>query len=176
MKTGFICVTVNDSVPPETLRSTNSTSDGELTRVGTCAVEKVGGPEVRPVSESFGKTLYISTVTWLIPVCRSTLAGKRPINVAESIIVRGQVRTKSSAASVSWFAPLPGPMRVAMPIFPSGAPLLNKLVALAGTISKPAVRIVVTKRSISDSPVTGVRNQSCCSAPRLRAEALNYLE
>ena len=37
-------------------RVANATSDGELTRVGTCAVENVGGPEVRPTSESSGKT------------------------------------------------------------------------------------------------------------------------
>src|SRR5689334_10192829 len=29
-------------------RDANATSDGELTRVGTCDVEKVGAPDVRP--------------------------------------------------------------------------------------------------------------------------------
>ena len=37
-------------------REPNATSDGELTRVGTCGVENVGGPSVRPTSESFGNT------------------------------------------------------------------------------------------------------------------------
>jgi hypothetical protein len=37
-------------------RSSNSTSEGELTRVGTWDVLKVGDPDVRPASESFGKT------------------------------------------------------------------------------------------------------------------------
>ena len=36
--------------------SRNATSEGELTRVGTCEVENVGGPLVRPTSESFGNT------------------------------------------------------------------------------------------------------------------------
>ena len=30
--------------------------DGEFTRVGTCDVENVGGPEVRPTLESSGNT------------------------------------------------------------------------------------------------------------------------
>ena len=34
----------------------NATSDGEFTRVGACDVVNVGGPEVRPTSESSGKT------------------------------------------------------------------------------------------------------------------------
>jgi hypothetical protein len=42
--------------PLVVLRSSNSTSDGELTRVGTAGVLNVGGPEVSPTSESFGKT------------------------------------------------------------------------------------------------------------------------
>jgi len=37
-------------------RSANATSEGELTRVGTCGVENVGAPEVRVTSESLGKT------------------------------------------------------------------------------------------------------------------------
>jgi hypothetical protein len=37
-------------------RSSNSTSDGELTRVGTFGVEKNGGPLVRLTSESAAKT------------------------------------------------------------------------------------------------------------------------
>ena len=47
---------VNVRLPAEALRSPNSTSEGELTRVGTCGVLNVGGPEVRPTSESMGKT------------------------------------------------------------------------------------------------------------------------
>ena len=35
--------------------SSNSTSDGELRRVGTCGVEKGGDPLVRPTSEFVGK-------------------------------------------------------------------------------------------------------------------------
>src|SRR4051794_19155255 len=45
-------------------RESSATSDGEFTRVGTLSVEKVGDPLVRPTSESFGKTRYISTTTW----------------------------------------------------------------------------------------------------------------
>ena len=37
-------------------RLSNATSEGELTRVGTCAVENVGGPLVRLTFESFGNT------------------------------------------------------------------------------------------------------------------------
>ena len=33
---------------PELSRNFSATSDGELTRVGTCEVEKVGAPLVRP--------------------------------------------------------------------------------------------------------------------------------
>ena len=40
----------------EVSRSANATSDGELLRVGAFGVEFVGGPLVRPASESFGKT------------------------------------------------------------------------------------------------------------------------
>ncbi len=43
-------------LPAEPSRETNATSDGELTRVGTAAVEKSGAPLVRPTSKSFGKT------------------------------------------------------------------------------------------------------------------------
>src|SRR5216117_3813528 len=48
-------VTVNRRVPSALSRVSNATSDGELTRVGTWGVLKVGGPEVRATSESFGR-------------------------------------------------------------------------------------------------------------------------
>ena len=44
------------SVPPVLSRESNATSEGEFTRVGTCGVENVGGPLVRPTLESLGKT------------------------------------------------------------------------------------------------------------------------
>ena len=47
---------VNVRLCAAALRSSNSTSEGELTRVGTCGVLNVGGPDVRPTSESLGKT------------------------------------------------------------------------------------------------------------------------
>jgi hypothetical protein len=53
---GFNTLAEKLSVPAAELRSSSSTSDGELTRVGTCDVEKVGGPLVRPTFESAGKT------------------------------------------------------------------------------------------------------------------------
>jgi len=43
-------------LPADVLRSSNSTSDGELSRVGTSGVENVGGPLVRPTFERFGNT------------------------------------------------------------------------------------------------------------------------
>jgi hypothetical protein len=51
-------VVCEDERSPATVleRESKATSEGEFTRVGTCAVENVGAPEVRPTSESFGKT------------------------------------------------------------------------------------------------------------------------
>jgi hypothetical protein len=43
-------------VGPAPSRVVNATSDGELTRVRTIGVENVGAPDVRPTSESVGKT------------------------------------------------------------------------------------------------------------------------
>ena len=37
-------------------RESKATSDGEFARVGTCEVENVGAPLVRPTSESLGNT------------------------------------------------------------------------------------------------------------------------
>lgn len=51
-----LSVVVKVRFPPELSRSSSSTSDGELTRVGTCGVENTGGPLVRPTSERFGNT------------------------------------------------------------------------------------------------------------------------
>ena len=45
-----------ESCPRPESRDLKATSDGELTRVGTCGVLNTGGPEVRPTSESLGKT------------------------------------------------------------------------------------------------------------------------
>jgi hypothetical protein len=52
--------------PAENWRSSNATSEGELTLVGTFCVENVGGPLVRPTLESAGKTRYTSTTTFFI--------------------------------------------------------------------------------------------------------------
>ena len=56
VKDGWMILGVNVKLFAEALRSSNATSEGELTRVGTCGVLNVGGPEVRPTSESLGKT------------------------------------------------------------------------------------------------------------------------
>ena len=65
-KRGFTRLGVKASVPrlPSRVASSISTSAGEFTRVGTCAVENFGGPEVRPTSECVGKTWYTSTSTF----------------------------------------------------------------------------------------------------------------
>jgi hypothetical protein len=58
-KLGLRRVAWNVSVPwlPSRVAVPISTSPGELTRVGTAGVLKVGGPEVRPTSESLEKTV-----------------------------------------------------------------------------------------------------------------------
>src|SRR5690348_6987885 len=101
-----IGVVVKVRLPLAESRSSNSTSDGELTRVGTCDVENVGGPLVRPTSERAGNTRYISTRTSPI-LLRSLVPEIRPVKVASVIEVRC-VRTKSSADSISNFPVLSG--------------------------------------------------------------------
>src|SRR4051794_23997035 len=73
---------LNDSSDPaaESLLA-KATSEGELTRVGTCDVLKIGGPEVRPVSESLGNTRYTSTTTWLMVGVAPPLGTIRPVKV-----------------------------------------------------------------------------------------------
>jgi hypothetical protein len=47
---------VNDRLPTVLSRTAESISEGELTRVGIAVVPNVGGPDVRPTSESVGNT------------------------------------------------------------------------------------------------------------------------
>ena len=56
VKVAASSVVVNRSPSLAASASRNATSEGELTRVGTCGVENVGGPLVRPTSESLGNT------------------------------------------------------------------------------------------------------------------------
>ena len=85
-------------------RSSNATSDGELTRVGTCGVENVGGPLVRPTSEILGK----HAVDFDEDIADGFApAGSRPVKVALVIDVEC-VRTKSSADSISNVPPTIG--------------------------------------------------------------------
>src|SRR5262245_42035310 len=60
------CTTIGMKLsdPSDAFLSASATSDGELTRVGKLDVENVGGPLVRPTSESAGNTRYISTTTF----------------------------------------------------------------------------------------------------------------
>ena len=119
-------------LPGAESRVSNATSDGEFTRVGTLAVEKVGDPLVRPTSESFGNTRYISTTTWpmlgFAPV-------SNPVKVALVITVELEgAKTKSSADLISNLPPTSG--RVAVAILPSGSPVLKNGVAPAGSAVK----------------------------------------
>src|SRR5215472_4321035 len=104
------------NVNPDPLsRLSKATSEGELTRVGTCEVEKVGGPDVRATLESFGKTRYISTT-------RSEMLGvpvpptKRPTKDAEVMSVCDP-STKSSPASISKELPTSGRAATAIRVF-----------------------------------------------------------
>jgi hypothetical protein len=99
-----------------------STSEGELTRVGTAEVLKVGGPEVRPTSESKGKMWYTSTSTSLM-LFRGVPTGTPPKIVACVITVL-VVRKKSSAVSVSAFPALG--RRESAPNRPLGLPVEKK--------------------------------------------------
>src|SRR5215467_6365028 len=115
---------VNDRLPGEGLvsRSSNSTSEGELTLVGTWGVEKVGRPLVRPMSESLGKTRYTSTRT--SPISATVASSvSNPTNVALLIAV-SELKKKSSPASISNFPADDG--RDAAAIFPSGSPVLKE--------------------------------------------------
>src|SRR5580704_8934919 len=87
------------SDPLENWRSVTSTSDGELTRVGTLGVENVGGPLVRPTLESAGKTRYISTTTFDILLVDAP-DGIRPVKAAPVINV-SWLSAKSSPVSIS---------------------------------------------------------------------------
>src|SRR5262249_13013754 len=99
-----------------------STSEGELTRVGTLGVLKVGGPEVRSTSESSGKMWYTSTSTSLIWF-RGFPNGSRPKIVACVMTVVSDTR-KSSAVSVSIFPGLG--RRESAPSWPLGLPVAKK--------------------------------------------------
>src|SRR5215813_4256823 len=92
-----------ESVPanPSRVAVSISTSEGELTRVGTKGVLKTGDPEVRATSESKGKTWYTSTSTSLM-LPTGVPVGTSPVIVALLMtVVSGS--TKSSAVSVSIF-------------------------------------------------------------------------
>src|ERR1700746_1908705 len=121
----------NVRLPLAVSRESSSTSDGELTPVGTCGVQKVGGPLVRPTFERFGNTSYISTTTWpIVGVTPGVVVVTKPVNVAFVIEV-GAGSGKSSADSISNGAPVSG--RDALAISPSGLPVLNvNAVAAAG--------------------------------------------
>src|SRR5215471_839791 len=113
-----------------------STSAGELTRVGTARVLKVGGPEVRPTSESLGKTWYTSTSTSLI------LSTGVPVGISPTIVARVMTvvscRKKSSAVSVSM---LPGlGRRESAPSAPLGFPVLKKNGAAHRGVARHAVK------------------------------------
>ena len=56
VKAAASVVVVNDRLPDVESRLSKATSDGEFTRVGTWLVLKVGGPDVRLMSESNGNT------------------------------------------------------------------------------------------------------------------------
>src|SRR5262252_83387 len=101
-----------------------STSEGELTRVGTLGVLKVGGPEVRATSESSGKMWYTSTSTSLI-LSRGVPAGISPKIVA-SVMTVVSCKRKSSAVSVSIFPGLA--RRESAPSWPLGLPVAKKKV------------------------------------------------
>src|SRR5215467_12400690 len=148
---------VNDRLPGGGLvsRSSNSTSEGELTLVGTWGVEKVGGPLVRPTSESLGKTRYTSTRTSPIS---ATVAPpvSNPTNVALLITV-SEVKKKSSPVSISNFPADEG--RDAVAILPSGSPVLKmKGSAAAGTTqSAVKAKTVSSRKRIRTSNCTKIR-------------------
>jgi hypothetical protein len=87
--------------------------------VGTFGVENVGGPLVRPTSESAGKTRYISTTTFDMLLVDAP-DGISPVKAAPVISVCC-VSTKSSPVSISNFPGLSG--RVAVAMRPSGLPV-----------------------------------------------------
>ena len=103
----------------ELSRESSATSDGELTRVGTCGVGNVGGPLVRPTFDAAGIRRRSRRRHWWAEL----LAGIRPVNVALVIVV-GPVSTKSSADSISNAPPEPG--RDAVAINPLGSPVVKK--------------------------------------------------
>src|SRR5689334_8038142 len=106
VKDAFRRTVVKLRLPSLLLRSSNATSEGELTRVGTCEVLKLGGPDVRPTSESFGKTRYISTRTFAISEVAEPL-GSSPVKVA-AVTCAPVGNKKSSALSISILPVLSG--------------------------------------------------------------------
>src|SRR5215470_3169817 len=99
-----------------------STSEGELTRVGTLGVLKVGGPEVRATSESSGKMWYTSTSTSLI-LSTGVPTGISP-KILACVMTVVSCKKKSSAVSVSIFPGLG--RRESAPSWPFGVPVANK--------------------------------------------------
>jgi hypothetical protein len=120
VKLRFRIIDAKPGDPAEKSRSSNATSEGEFTLVGTFGVENVGDPLVRVTSESLGKTRYISTTTLVISVVGAS-NGIRPVKAAPVISVCC-VSTKSSPVSISELVP----GRVAVAIRPSGLPVLKK--------------------------------------------------
>jgi hypothetical protein len=117
------------------------------------SLEKVGGPLVRPTSESKGKTRYTSTTTW--PMFGVTPVS-RPVKVAEVIEVWA-VRPKSSPVSISNFPGLSG--RAAVAILPSVFPVLNvnaSAAAHSDDSDQPFQRIPISHSDRSRSVWCGV--------------------
>src|SRR5215470_6773320 len=113
---------ISDPRPLSRVAVSISTSPGELTRVGTPVVLKVGGPEVRPTSESLGKMWYTSISTLLI-FASDVPVGTSPTTVAVVMLVVS-VKGKSSAVSVSSLPRLGG--WDSAPSRPSGEPVLKE--------------------------------------------------
>src|SRR5215813_12663139 len=113
-----------------------STSEGELTRVGTLGVLKFGGPEVRATSESSGKMWYTSTSTFLI-LSGGVPTGNSPKIVA-CVMTVVSCKKKSSAVSVSI---LPGLGRwESAPSRPLGMPVAKKNGAARKGVARHAVK------------------------------------
>src|SRR5215831_13917699 len=138
LKVPLNTLAVNASVPLLESRVAEliSTSEGELTRVGTLLSK---GPE------SKGKIWYNSTSTCVI-FASGVPEGTNPIIVARLITVVS-TRMKSSAVSVSTLLALAG--RDAAPSRPSGAPVVKKKVsAHAGVASHAPKANVATVRLV----------------------------
>src|SRR5215813_3947469 len=105
---------LNVNSPAALSRLAKATSEGELTRVGTCVVEKVGGPDVRPTLESLGKTRYISTT--MSEMLGVPVPTRSPTKDADVMSVCDP-RTKSSPASISKGLPTSGRAATAIRLF-----------------------------------------------------------